>query len=64
MVGWHHRLNVHESEQTPEDSEEQRNLECCCPWGHRVRNDFVTEQKNLEKLPDKNICAKHSTSTQ
>ena len=24
MVGWHQRLNGHESEQTPGDSEEQR----------------------------------------
>ena len=24
MVGWHHQLNGHESEQTPEDNEEQR----------------------------------------
>ena len=33
MVGWHHQLNGHESEQTPEDNEEQRSLECCSPWG-------------------------------
>ena len=35
MVGWHHRLNEHEFEQTPEDSERQRNLACCSPWGHK-----------------------------
>ena len=29
MVGWHHRLNGHEFEQTPEDSEGQRSLACC-----------------------------------
>ena len=23
MVGWHHRLNAHELEQTPEDSEDR-----------------------------------------
>ena len=33
MVGWHHRLNGHEFEQTPGDSEEQGSLECCSPWG-------------------------------
>ena len=33
MVGWHHWLNGHESEQTPGDSEGQRSLECCSPWG-------------------------------
>ena len=29
MVGWHHRLNGYESEQTLGDSEGQRSLVCC-----------------------------------
>ena len=33
MVGWHHRLNGHESEQTLGDSEGQGSLVCCSPWG-------------------------------
>ena len=33
MVGWHHWLNAHESEQTLEDSEGQGSLVCCSPWG-------------------------------
>ena len=33
MVGWHHRLNGHKSEQTPGDSEGRGSLECCSPWG-------------------------------
>ena len=33
MVGWHHRLNGHEFEQAPGDSEGQGNLSCCSPWG-------------------------------
>ena len=33
MVGWHHRLNAHEFEQTPGDGEGQRSLACCSPWG-------------------------------
>ena len=33
MVGWHHQLNGHESEQTPGDSEGQGSLACCSPWG-------------------------------
>ena len=28
MVGWHHRLNGHEFEQTPGDSEGQGGLAC------------------------------------
>ena len=33
---WLGRLNGHEFEQTPGDSEEQGSLACCNPWGHRV----------------------------
>ena len=29
MVGWHHRLNVHEFEQTWGDCGGQRSLVCC-----------------------------------
>ena len=32
MVGWHHRLNGHESEQNPGANEGQGSLECCSPW--------------------------------
>ena len=31
MVGWHHRLNGHESELTPGDHEGQESLGCCNP---------------------------------
>ena len=33
MVGWHHRFNGHEYEQTPGDGEGQGSLVCCSPWG-------------------------------
>ena len=32
MVGWHHWLNGHKSEQTLGDSEGQGSLVCCSPW--------------------------------
>ena len=32
MVGWHHRLNGYEFEQTPGDSEGQVRLWCHSPW--------------------------------
>ena len=35
MFGWHQRLNVHGFEQVPGDSERQRSLACCSPWGHK-----------------------------
>ena len=44
MVGWHHRLNGHELEQTPGDGEEQGGLVCCSRWGHKKSD--TTEQLN------------------
>ena len=35
MVGWHHRLDGHEFEQTLGDSEGQRSLACYSPWSHK-----------------------------
>ena len=32
-VGWHHRLNGHEFEETLGDGDGQGNLACCSPWG-------------------------------
>ena len=33
IVGWHHQLNGHESEQAPGVGDDQRSLACCSPWG-------------------------------
>ena len=33
MVGWHHRLNRHESEQTLGNGEGQGSPAFCSPWG-------------------------------
>ena len=35
MLEWHHRLNGHEFEQIPGDSEGWASLACCSPWGCR-----------------------------
>ena len=43
-VGWHHRLNGHEFEQTPGDGEGKGSLVCCTPQGHK-ESDW-TEQMN------------------
>ena len=40
MVGGHHRLSEHESEQTLGDSEGQGSLVCCSPWG-RKESDMI-----------------------
>ena len=44
MVGWHHRLNGQEFEQTGGDSEGQGDLACCSPWGQKEPD--MTEQLN------------------
>ena len=44
MVKWHHRLNGHEFEQIPGDSEEQGSLAFwSCMELQRVRHGLVTE---------------------
>ena len=45
MVGWHHPLNGHELEQILGGGEGQGSLACYSPWGHRVREDWTTEEK-------------------
>ena len=39
MVGWHHRVNGHEFQQTLGDNKEPGSLACCSPWGHRFGYD-------------------------
>ena len=47
MVGWHHQLDAHESEQTLAVAEGQRSLACCSPWGHKELD--MTERLNSHK---------------
>ena len=51
MVGWHHWLNGHEFEQTPENSEGQGSLGCCSPWGSKESDltELLTNNNSLEK---------------
>ena len=44
MVGWHHQLNGHESEQALGVGDGQGSLECCSPWGCKDLDN--TEQLN------------------
>ena len=48
MVGWHHWLNEHAFEQTPEGSRGERSLTCCSPWVCRVRHDLVTKEQQQQ----------------
>ena len=45
MVGWHHQLDGHESEQVPWVGDGQGSLACCSPWGHGIEHDWTTELK-------------------
>ena len=47
MVGLYHRLNGHEFEQTPGDSEEQGSLACCSPWGCKELDRTEQLQNNI-----------------
>ena len=49
MVGWHHRLNGHEFEQTLGDGEGQGSLECCRPCGHK-ESDIAQQQNNNNRI--------------
>ena len=43
MVGWHHQLNGHESEQAPGVGDGQGSLVWCSLWGRRVVHNWATE---------------------
>ena len=45
VVGWHHELNGHMSEQTPGVGDGQGSLACCSPWG-RKESDMTNGLKN------------------
>ena len=42
MVGWHHQLDGHESEEVPGVGDGQGGLSCCSPWG--CKESDTTEQ--------------------
>ena len=55
MVGWHHRLNGHEFEQTLGDSEGQGSLVCCSPWSQGFSIKELKLFKILLKLTQEEI---------
>ena len=44
MVGWHHRLNGHEFEKTPEVGDRQGGMACCSTWN--CKESDMTERLN------------------
>ena len=49
MVGWHHWLDGHESEQAPGVGDGQESLACCSPWCPKELD--TTEQLGWTELP-------------
>ena len=65
MVGWHCRLNGHESEWTPRDSDGQGSLARCSPWGHKEsdRTEWATTTgRDAERLPTRLLAVCLSAS--
>ena len=60
MVGWHHRLDGHEFEQTQGDSEGQGGLACCSPWG-RKQSDTAEQLNNKHNKCPKAEMKRHSS---
>ena len=50
MAGWHHWCNGRKLGQTSGDSDGQRGLTCCSPWGHKVSNMTGWLNKNNNNL--------------
>ena len=57
MVGWHHWLNGHEFEQTPEDSGGQGSLIHCSSWGRKESDttEWLNWTEPLDGGSDKNL---------
>ena len=48
MVGWHHQLDKHESEQAPGVGDGQKSMVCGSPWGRK--ESYTTERLNWTQL--------------
>ena len=52
MVGGHHQLNEHESEQTQRDSDRQGSLVCCSPQDLKEWDMTATQQQQKYVSPE------------
>ena len=60
MVGWHHRLEEHKSQQAPAVGDGQGSLVCCSPRGHKELDS--TEQPNDRYMPRSEIAGSYDSS--
>ena len=58
MVGWHHRFNGHDFEQTQGDSEGQGSLACCSPQGHEESDMTypLNNSNNTSRIRTQALC--------
>ena len=56
MVGWHHRFNGHEFEQTLGDGEGRGSLACCSPWRHKESD--TTEWLDISNSIKHSMCTR------
>ena len=65
MVGFHHGLNGHESEQVLGDSEGQGSLASCSPWDHKeldMNERLNWTELKLEIIEGDIACTGHKES--
>ena len=60
MVGWHHQLDGHESEQALGVGDGQGSLACYSPWGHK-ESDMTQQMNCLMAQTVKNLPAMWET---
>ena len=74
IIGWHHRLNGHEFEQTSRDGEGQQSLSCCSSQGHkesdmteRLNNTnnivFILQMRTLQLREAQKLSQNHTFNT-
>ena len=50
MVGWHHRLDIHEIEQALGVGDGQGSLACCSPWDHKKSHTHLRTELIFSSL--------------
>ena len=55
MVGWHHRLDGHEFEQTLGDDEGQGSLAWCSTWGCKELDTTELDHRKSKRVPEKHL---------
>ena len=60
MVGWHHRFDGHEFEQSLEVGDGQGSLMCCSPWGRKESDTTERLNRNETLIMHKQLVTRSS----